>query len=404
MQVSCFVMGNCQGQFISSALATLSGWETFAIGRRFGFDPIVGGRKPQYAPSGALWPLVQEAKRAGRICILLEQVTPMAPKRDYGAKKALLDQLILFPHVQCQSLWPERFIRSDIISEVGGARLFAQDLAVIKRTQQKADFLEGLRSFVAERSVSEALFYNWGHPTGPLLAKILSGILKRLDGIVTDEEACHLKEMVEVSGGIDNITSHPVSPERVNSTGFAWGSTQAYEQWFAALGHYRDRDFENATIAARASLKSEPMNGFVWGLLGQSLERSSAMDEAEGAFRAATRLLPNTPSLVTALGRHLLRRRMPARALYAALDGMDRFPTDLTMSCLAVEAQLAIGRVDDALATAEESLRRGRSHGPTYVRMLEVLRRAGVKEPIKTLYESMIDKAPNDVALKSFIL
>ena len=328
----------------------------------------------------------------------------MAPTREYGANRELFDKVVLFPHVQCQSLWPERFVRDDILDKVKGDRLFAQDLAVLKRTQEKAEFPEDLRAFVAERSISEALFYNWGHPTGPLLAKILSGIIKQLDGIISNSDAFRLIEMIEHSGGIDNITSHPVSPQRVESIGFNWARTPAYEGWFAAVGHYRAQDFDSAVIAAQSSLEADPENGFVWGLLGQSLERSSSASEAEGAFRNATRLLPNAPSLVNALCRHLLRQRMPTRAFHVALDGMDRFPTDVTMYCLVVEAQLALGRIDDAITTVEESVRRGRSHGSTYVRMLQVLRRAGVEEPLQALYASMVNKAPHDNALKNFIL
>lgn len=402
MPISCFVLGNCQGQFLSSALATIPGWETFAIGRRFGFDPIVGGRKPQYAPNGELWPLVREAKRAGRVCILLEQVTPMAPMREYGANEALLDRKILFPHVQCQSLWPERFLRADLVEQVSASRLFAQDLAVLKRTQTKADFLVDLRTFVAEESVEQVLFYNWGHPTGPLLAQILSGVLRRLDGLVSDEDGQRLVQLIEESGGIDNITSHPVSPQRVEAAGFVWGASPAYQGWASAVAHYRNREFELASAAARSSVEADPANGFVWGLLGQSLERSDAMDEAEGALRIAVGLLPNTPNLITALGRHLLRKRMPVRALYVALDGMDRFPTDVTMYGLAVEAQVAARRNDEAVAIAMEAVRRSRAHGPTYLRMLDVLRRANVDQPIKQLHDSMVAKLPNDAALQAF--
>lgn len=400
MQVSCFVLGNCQGQFIASALAGLPGWEAFAIGRRFGFDPVVSDKKPQYAALKEFWPLVHEASLANRYCLILEQVTPQAPLRQYGVREKLISQKVLFPHVQCQSLWPSRYFEPDMIDQLQPKRLLAHDLASIKKAQTKADFPVNVRDYVAEHFSTRSLFHTWGHPTGPLLAKILGGILEQIGGLVSPDQRDDLIHLVEQSNGIDNISHHPIDRAWLRDGGFEWGDYDDYARWTDAVALFKSRDYTGAVAAAKASLNAQPNNAHVHALLGQALERTGEGLLAETAFLTAMNLQPNAPGFPVALGRHLLRKRAALRAWHVAKAASERFQTDASVFHLAVDALAQAGDVEQAKTVALQTAYQVRPHAPTFLKIIDSLKQAGVSDTSEII-SVMIKRMPKDPTIQA---
>lgn len=402
MQISCFVVGNCQGQFLSSALASLPGWETYAMGRRFGFDPVIGGQKPQYAPHKDFWPLVQEAKKVGRYCLVLEQVTPMAPPRGWGVREKLIDRKVYFPHVQSQALWPGRFIKPEILSQTSAKRMVAQDLANLKKVQVKADFPVNLRDFVAERAAVEPLFHTWGHPTGGLLSLILGGILQQLQDIIPPDRGQALVEMIAASRGIDNNTGHPIDRAWLREAGYEWGDSPAYAGWSDAVALFRSGDTTEAVQRARDSISADASNAHVWGLLGQALDRLKSPTEAEAAFRTAIELQPRASNLRMAFGRFLLKNGMAHRAVHVGRAACEIFPSDTPSHLLLADAHFALGEMDEGRAAISAGVARAKAHSVTYVRMLESLIRLDQREFARETRAAMLHRLPEDPALVAF--
>jgi len=402
MNISCFVLGNCQAQFLSSALASLPGWETYAIGRRFGFDPVVGSRKPRYASMQEFWPLVQEVKNSGRMCIVLEQVTPMAAVKDYGSRSSLFDKKIYFPHVQSQALWAEKWFPKHVTDNVALDRLIRQDLAAIKKAQSKSDFPVDVHGFVSARFSKEPLFHTWGHPTAPLMAEIAQGVLQALGEIIPEADSAKLKSLIAGSNGIDNITNHPLPREFLLSGGIQWGEAGAYAAWSDAAALVRLGDSQGAVEKARLSLAEDAGNPFVWALLAQGLDRLRRNDEAEVAYLKAVELHPQAPNLRTLLGRFLLRSGRVRRAIHVAKAACDAFPADTPAYLLAVEALLEAGEVDAAVSFATVAMERAHPHAQTLLRILEALSGAGRDIDAARLKAVATQRAPKDESLRAF--
>jgi len=400
-QLAVFSVGNCQAQFLASVFSTVDNVESYAVGRRYGFDPMVGSAKPAYCSLQEFGTLLEEAARAGRTCILLEQMTPLAPPREFGRHINRVARIVRFPHLQAFAMWPGRIMSGELAAKVPAARIFAHDLAGIRKATMRADFPIDIAEFVAAEYPKQSLFHMWGHPNGTLLALILEGVLRQLDDYFDAREAERLLNLVRESQGIDNITHHPVDRNRGRAAGFNWVDEPAYTYWCDSLEAMRARDMAAAEDNARRSIEFDPSNGHVWALFSKVLDVNRKPIESEAAIRKALQLQPNSPGIAGAFARHLLRHGMPNRAQRAAEVARDRFPTDPSGFANLAEALFAQGRRDSGLVAVSDMLKRAKPHGAAFITLLRYMEANGLSSDAADICRQMESLLPNDEALRA---
>lgn len=125
------------------------------------------------------------------------------------------------------------------------------------------------------------------------------------------------------------------------------------------LRHYSAGDFEQAIPEYRQAVAANPRSLDAWEYLGRSLQQLGRVDEALDAFERALDLADGRAShLAVASALTLLNTRRSAEALELLRREIGRSPETLVLRLLEARALVLAGRVDEALASAEDAVRR----------------------------------------------
>ena len=132
-----------------------------------------------------------------------------------------------------------------------------------------------------------------------------------------------------------------------------------------------------------------------YGLIGSTLLRSGAHDEAAAVFQKALELSPNDPGIQRSLVKSLLAQKN-ATAAIAILRAAPRTPDSLA---LVAEAQLELGHKGDAIKTAEQAIALDAKHEPSR----SVLSRIRILEgSIEQAYAAIVPAVDVAIAARDF--
>lgn len=125
----------------------------------------------------------------------------------------------------------------------------------------------------------------------------------------------------------------------------------------AALTALKAERFEEAVNLLQRLSESEPGRAEVHGMLGVALDGAGRFQEAEKAYLRALALAPGTPGFHNNLALHYQRRGDGTRALEYFEKELQIAPASATALFNLSRIQLALGRYEDALRTAEKARR-----------------------------------------------
>lgn len=397
-----YVTGNCQAQYLASAFSSVPGCSAIAVGRRFGFDPMVGDLKPIYCDPKVFPTRLRESRDAGQRVVLLEQVTPVAALRDMSdIDDVELAAHVRFPNAQSGALWPGKILPDDLIDTKPG-RVLSMDLAGMRQAQKKADFPIDIAGFVKSEFVRQPLFLTYNHPTGVLLAEIMKGILQQLGDVVSESERSRLVTLLAASAGIDNINHHPVDPARAEALGFDWQNDAVYQSWWAAQNAWKAKDHDATLAAVDDGLRIQPRHPYLLNLKSHTLAALGRVEEAVEPAYAAKTHLPHSIGMARHLVTVLLSASKPIKAKWAAEDAIDHFPTE--MSCYVSLATVLLNQNnnDAAIAAIDEGFEKGRQDPAAALQGLKLLTKFGLTEPARDLKARAVARMPKNEALAAF--
>lgn len=315
--------GNCQAQYLAAVLDGLAGAQAIYYGVGYGTVPSFEGRLSWSLYGARFRGVVKEARARGDRIMLIEQRTPVADPPDLKLDPAFT---VAFPHLICYALYPAEFCRDHgLPTAPNPRRLWSLDLNNMAKGQERSAFTIDIAGYCEEHFRKEVLFNTPGHPTGPLNALLVHGVLVQLASFDPRYGGSDLAERVRRHEGVNWVTSHPVAPDVEEKLDLDWGKSyhdfcrliracwteqalgdeipvliarveQTYAQdsiyWFwAAAIWWQRRNSEAAIQASRIGLGLSPGHGQYWlGLQtrllqsGFGLQAESLLDEVRRVF------------------------------------------------------------------------------------------------------------------------
>lgn len=430
-------LGNCQSTVINTFLQSLP-----ELSRAYEFRLITTGRDdetaaPKGGSSASLAYLSanrerlrlvinQESHEWSRLPIQREDVPPGCAYVSYPAavlnyiwplipswrrpKGARAREYTLFPYTVCDDrvirLREAGVPRGSLLEEyhkVSPLDLFRVDrlreinLAKLRGMDAKSDF--GIAGLIERELASTQLFSTANHPSGPMMAYLLEGIVERAGAIITDGAmAAHKIEQRRAGKGIQDVEA-PVHPEIAAHFGLEWARDKrfrfwdegvfTFDEWLLRLYDYsycapyqdaldriRAKDYEGAEPLLRQAVDELPEAVAMRQTLAGVLSRRGLVDEIVDQWATIYRQAPTGKNLDAYYGALARRSRAKARAF---IDALDEVPED------AIAVRLALFADPDPevrrKAGPEETLTRTFASHPRYWMILaERARHAGDKE------------------------
>jgi tetratricopeptide (TPR) repeat protein len=374
--------GHCQSLYLGAALASLP--DGFVVYQ----DPPVLQMQDLVAKMCGDNSLIDErpwaiAKRLmrdqmdRRSVVLIEQMGADGPVRPppLGVERYLA-RTVRFPAVEFYALWPQTKFPPEVAKRADRKRLLASDLEAIRLACAACDFSEDVYGYVAEHLARRPLFYNFGHPDGPLLALILRGILRQLEDLVPEAEAAALVAKIEQSPGFNLDSWHPIPEPALRELGFRWSDDPAYAAWQQAQEAFDAQRYAEAIELCTRALALAP-SGYLLLLLSRCHARLGQLDEAIRTVKEALEYFPRSPTLKLHLVEQHLRRGEFAIARELSEAGVAEQPELPAFKMQLSKALAGEGRLDEALEFAAAASAPAKARADVFTHHVGLLVQAG---------------------------